>query len=188
MAFTTSSIIQATNIVLTLIGFRNDNKRFVLFEKDGEVLPDMEVARVSFEDSAKLFEHPLETGATVTDHEIFDPCRINIQAYISNTDTGTLSALENYYLTGTILKIRAGNKIVEKVVVSSKPFELTSDVFDKTLFNISFREITEVTPTYVRMSKAANSLNSSTVNSGVKQAEQSNKTKSWLYSLIHGDN
>ena len=188
MAFTTSSIIQATNIVLTLAGFRNDNKRFAVFENDREVLPDLQVARVSFEDSAKLFEHPLETGSTVTDHEIFDPCKINIQAYISNTDTGTLSVFENYYLSGATLKIRAGNKIVEKAVISSKPFELTSDVFDKTLFNISFREIMEVTPTYVKMSKAANPSNSSTVNSGVKQAEQSSKPKSWLHSLIFGDN
>lgn len=182
-----SSIIQATNIVLTLAGFASDTKRFAVFSGNTEVLTGLEVARVSFSDSAKLFEHPIETGSVITDHEIFDPCSINIQAYISGTDTSTLQTLENYYLSGTELKIRAGNKIVNKTVISSKPFELSSDVFDKTLYNIAFREIMEVTPSYVGMSKAASAANASSVNSGVKQAKETSKPQSWLDSLLRGD-
>ena len=185
--FLNSSLIQSTNIVLMLAGFNTDNRKFMIWKDTDEVLSGLEVARVSVDDSTKLFEHPLENGITITDHEIFNPSTVNIQAYIANDDSSTLSNLENYYLSGTILKIRAANKIIDKAVISSKPFELSSSVFDKTLYNISFKEIVMVTPSYVGMSKALLPSNSSSVNSGVKQAHETAKNNSWLLSLFSGD-
>lgn len=185
--FLNTQLIQATNIVLSVLGFDTDNRKFMVWKGSQEVLSGLEIVRVSFDDSTKLFEHPLETGATITDHEIFTPCAISMQAYIANDDSSTLSSLENYYLSGTLLKVKAANKIVNNIVIAAKPFELNSSVFDKTLYNISLKEIIQVNPTYVGMPKAASSSNSSSVNSGVKQAEATSKPQSWLHSIIYGD-
>lgn len=182
----TSSLIQFTNIVLTVIGMGTENRRFIIYN-GGEVLNDIEVVRVSLQDNAKLFEHPLETGAVITDHEIFDPCRVTIQAYIAVDDTSSLQTLTNYYQQGQILKIKAGNKIIENAVVASLPLELSGEVYDKILYSISFKEVQRVTATYVALSSALSSSDSSTVNSGVIQATASSKTSSWLNSLVNGD-
>ena len=183
MAYTTASLIQAVNIVLLVNNSGQDTSKFTVWQDENVVLSGLDVVRVSVEDRAKLFEHPIETEAVVTDHEIFDPAQINIQAYISISDTTTLTELEQLYLGGTVLQIRAGNKIIDKAVISARPFEISSSAFDKTLYNISFKEIQTVTSTYVAMSSAASASDVSTVNSGVISGTSS----SWLYSALNGD-
>ena len=183
-----ATLVQATNLIILLANNRSDMRKFVIWQKEGEnlteVLTGLQITRIAFEDNAKLFEHPIETGAVITDHEIFDPCKVVIQAYISNDDASTLTELEQLYLSGTPLKIRAGNKIIPKAIIASKPFEINGTIFDKTLYSIAFKEYFEVTPTYSKMPprKVRKKANASRVNKGVKQA----KKRSWIYSTLFG--
>lgn len=179
----TATLIQATNLVLLLSESNTDMRKCIFWQKEGEslteVLSGLQITRAALEDTAKLFEHPIETGAVITDHEIFEPKSIVIQAYISNDDASTLTELEQLYLSGTALKIRIGNKIINNAVISSKPIEITGEVFDKTLYSISLKEYFEVTPQYVAMppNKVQNKANASRTNKGVKQAKP--VKKSW---------
>lgn len=185
-----STLVQATNLVLLIANSNADVRKFIVWKKDGEnlteVLANMQIERIAVEDSAKVFEHPIETGAVIVDHEIFEPKRVTIQAYISNDDMTTLKELEQLYLSGTVLTIRAQNKVLDKVIISGKPHEITGAVFDKTMYSIPFREAQEVTPTYAKTpaSKVTNKSNASRVNSGVKQAKP--VKKSWLKSAFFG--
>lgn len=187
-----ATLVQATNLIILLTSNNTDMRKFIIWQKDGEnlteVLTGLQVSRIAFEDNAKLFEHPIETGVVITDHEIFEPKRIVIQAYISNDDETTLTELEQLYLSGSPLKIRAGNKIIEKAIIASKPFEINGAIFDKTLYSIAFREYFEVTPTYTKMPprKVQNKANASRVNKGVKQAKTVKKNQSWFDSILFG--
>ena len=183
-----ATLVQATNLIILLANNNSDMRKFIIWRKDEEnlteVLTGLQITRIAIEDNAKLFEHPIETGAVITDHEIFDPNRGVIQAYISNDDAETLTELMQLYKSGTPLKIRAGNQIIPKALIASKPFEINGAVFDKTLYSISFKEYYEVTPTDSKMPprKVRNKANASRVNKGMKQA----KKRSWLYSAILG--
>lgn len=185
-----TTLIQATNLVLLTSETNSDIRKFVAWRKDGdnleEVLQNVQISHVTIEDQAKIFEHPLETGATIADHEIFDPKAASLQVYISNDDINTLTELEQLYLNGTALKIRAGNKIIDKVIIASKPFEITGAMIDKTLYSVSLKEAQEVTPTYVSMppSKVKNKASASRVNTGVKQANP--VKRSWIKSAFLG--
>lgn len=187
-----ATLVQATNLIILLTSNNSDMRKFIIWQKDGEnlteVLTGLQVSRIAFEDNAKLFEHPIETGLVITDHEIFEPKRVVIQAYISNDDETTLTELEQLYLSGSPLKIRAGNKIIEKAIIASKPFEINGAIFDKTLYSIAFREYFEVTPTYAKMPprKVQNKANASRVNKGVKQAKTVKKNQSWFDSILFG--
>lgn len=183
-----STLIQATNLVLLIANTGADMRKFIVWRTDGtspvEVLSGLEITRIAVEDTAKVFEHPLETGAVVVDHEVFEPKSAALQAYISNDDANTLKELEYLYLSGATLRIRAGNKIIDKVVINQKPYEITGGVFDKTLYSITFKEAQEVSPTYTALPKARNASNTSRVNSGVKQAKP--VKKSWGKSALRG--
>ncbi len=186
-----AAIAQATNIVL-LIGSSNaDIRKFIVWRTDTtnpqEVLSNLEIDDVSYEDNAKIFEHPIETGEVITDHIIFDPNSVSIQAYISLDDTSTLEELEYLYQNTIPLQIRANNKVLSNAIISSKPFKISANHFDKTLYNISFKQIQEVTPVYVTMKNASNASNTSRVNSGVKQAKTTTKNQSWFYNIINGN-
>lgn len=190
MAFKGISLIQATNIVLLLLNSNTDTRKFVAWridkEKPEEVLSGMQIINVSFEDSIKLFEHPLETGAVITDHMIIDPNQASVEAMISNDDAATLKELEYLCLNGISLKIRVNNKIIPRCVIKDKPFGLSASTLDKTKYNITFRQEEEVDPVYTSMPprKVRNKANSSRVNSGVKQAQP--VKNSWLRSALRG--
>ena len=185
-----ATLIQATNLVLLIANTGADIRKFIVWRTDGnspvEVLSKLEISRIAVEDSAKVFEHPIESGAVIVDYEVFEPKSVTIQAYISNDDASTLKELEYLYLSGAELRIRAGNKIIDKVVINSKPYEITGSVFDKTLYSINFREAQEVSPVYTNLPKAQNASNTSRVNSGVKQAKPTPAKRSWLKSAISG--
>ena len=181
-----STLIQATNLVLLISNSNADMRRFIVWQDDNEVLSGLQIVRIALEDNAKIFEHPIETGAVITDHQIYEPKTTVIQAYISNDDSETLEELENLYLSGASLKIRAGNKIIENVVISGKPNEIDGTKFDKTLYSITFREVQEVMPVYTAKTVSVKNVKSASsaarVNSGTKKAKKS----SWLYSLLKG--
>lgn len=184
-----ATLIQATNLVLLLLNSNTDTRKFVVWQetdnKQSEVLTGLEVIDVSVEDSAQLFEHPIESGAVITDHIIFNPKRVSISAFISLDDRTTLEELMNFYLNGKGLTIRAENQIIKNAVIENKPFKLDAEHFNKTLYTISFKEAQEVIPTYVGLPKSRNKANSSRVNSGTKQA-QPVKKKSWILSVFTG--
>lgn len=183
-----TSLIQATNLVILLENSTADMRKFIAWKKENdqliEVLSNVQIEGVTVEDTSKIFEHPLETGATIVDHEVFDPNVVSCRMIIANNDGDSLTELEQLYKQGTELKIRANNKVLERVVISGKPFEITSKMFDKTLYTVTFKEALRVTPVYTKLppKKVTNKARSSRVNSGVKQA----KKTSWLKSTISG--
>lgn len=180
-----TTLIQITNIVLLTKESTADIRKFVAWRIDKkdpqEVLKALEIENMSFEDSIKLFEHPLETGAVITDHMIIEPNQVSLRAYIANDDVETLKELEYLCLNGIPLKIRVQNKILPRVVIKDKPFQIDSGHFDKTPYSITFREEQEVSPVYVAMppKKVRKASNSSRVKGGVKQAQTTQKPRSW---------
>lgn len=186
---TATALIQATNIVLLLLSY-TDTRRFIAWRIDKEdpqeVLTGLQISSASVDDSIKLFEHPLESGAVITDHYIIDPQQANIGAVIDNSDQQTLKELEYLHVNGIPLKIRVDNKVIPRVVIKDKPFNLTGQMIDKNRYSITFREEEEVEPVYVAMPprKVRNQANASRVNSGIKQAQP--VKKSWAKSLFSG--
>ncbi len=191
MAKSTTALMQATNLVLLMQNQTENNiKKFQLFASNEgkivEVLPRLEIIRIVNEDSIKLFEHPIETGTVIVDQGILEPKQVTIQAYIAIDDNKTLRDLEQLYLSLTKMTLRVEGKVIDNVLIKSKPREITSSVLDKTLYSITFREAQEVEPVYVAMPprKVTNKATASRVNSGVKQAKP--VQKSWLWSLFVG--
>lgn len=183
-----------TNLVLIMADTSMDRRKFIVWniegEKPVEVLSRLQITRVAIENQKKVFEHPLENGATVVDYEIMEPKKVAIQAYIAVDDMTTLTELDKLYMAGTLLRLRAENRIIDNMVVSSQPYEVTSGMIDKSLYSIAFKEADFVQPQYVAMPAAQNKKNVSRVNSGIKQT--TNKTaekqkQSWAASLFFGN-
>ena len=179
-----------TNLIILLPSVNNNPKKFVIWniegEKPVEVLQNLENTRLTFDNNKKLFEHPLEDGSKIIDFSILEQKKISIQSYIAVDDSATLTELENLYLNGTLLRIRAENRIVDNVIISGQPFELTGERNNKTLYSITFQEAQFVTPQYVSMPNAKKKSNVSRVNSGIKKTEKTEKKSSWLSSAIFG--
>ena len=180
-----------TNLVLLIPNNGFDTRKFIAWNienaKPVEVLSNLQIGRIAVELQKKMFEHPLENGATIVDYEVLEPKKASIQAYIDIDDNTTLTELEQLYLNGTRLRLRAENRILENMVVSSQPYEITGSMIDKTLYSISFKQADFVMPQYVGMPNAKKKSNTSRVNSGIKQAQaKPEKKRDWIKSLIYG--
>lgn len=179
-----STLISYTNIVLLVTSFGTGLKKFAAYDGNKEVLTGLEIEKCNAEISANMFEHPLESGAVISDHRILNPTTVSLQAYIAINDRNTLNELNYYYLNGKPLKIRAGNNVIKNAYIYLQPFELTGSRLDKTLYSINFKEAQEITPVYVGLSNARRKSNTSRINTGQKQGQK--VTRSWAFSAFFG--
>ena len=179
-----STLLSYTNIVLLVTSRGTGLKKFAAYDGEREVLTGLEILKCNADVTSKLFEHPLENGAVITDHRILNPNVISLQAYIAINDVQTLKELNYYYVSGKALKIRAGNDVINNAYIETKPFELSSASLDKTLYSITFKEGFDIVPVYVGLSNARRGSNTSRVNSGQKQGKV--VKRSWGYSAFFG--
>lgn len=178
-----STLLSYTNIVLLIASQGTGLKKFAAYDGNREVLTGLEISKLNGEVAAQMFEHPIETGAVITDHRILQPNSVSLQAYIAINDTGTLNELNYYYTTSTPLKIRAGNNVIKTAYIDRQPFEITGSSLDKTLYSINFKQGQEITPVYVGLSKARRASNASRVNSGQKQGQKKENFHSTLFGI-----
>lgn len=178
-----------TNLVLLTRSNEIDSRKFIAWNMEEstpvEVLSEIQTTKISIENQKKMFEHPLEDGSSVVDYSILESKKVNMQIYVSNDDTETLNELERLYIEGTRLRLRAENKILNNMVISAEPFEISSNMLDKNLYSVTFKEAQYVTPQYVAMPRVKRKSDTSRVNTGVKQVKEVKK-QSWLSSLFYG--
>lgn len=173
-----SILTTATNIALRVIQGNIQSKNFAIYLNDKnsnrEVLQNLEYIDGSVKDDVQLMEHPLETGATIVDHEIFNPNEITIRALIDDNDKQSLNDLMEYYKKATPLSVRAKGELFTNLIISSKPYKIDSSYFNKSTYDISFREVQYAVTTYVKMkvSQVKKKSNASTSKGGYKQAQK----------------
>src|SRR5574340_1350031 len=97
---------------------------------------------------ADIMEHPLETGAVIADHIVFQPIEIELPllcigelAYRS-----TYAAIRATFNAGTLLTIRTRTGSYPNMVITDLPHDETPDVFDGVAIRLRLREARFVTP------------------------------------------
>lgn len=121
---------------------------------------------------ADIMEHPLETGAVITDHIVFQPIEIELPllcvgevAYRS-----TYAALRSTFQQGALLTIRTRTGSYPSMVITDLPHEETPDVFDGVAIRLRLREARFVTPkTELSSKQVKNPAQASTTNRGAQQ-------------------
>jgi len=161
----------ATNVVLRVVQ-NLKNKNFAVYKANDEVLKDVQFIEGSIEDDVALMDHPLEDGAVITDHMVFNPNKGSLSVLIDDEDQSSLAELNEYYHNGTPLTIKAKGEIYPNMVICSKPYKISVDHFNKTLYSLTFRAVQFAQTQYVKMSndQVKNSKDSSTVKLGQKTA------------------
>ena len=166
----------STNIALHI---RNkiDAKNIAIYEQDkkNEVLTNAQfIDTASVVDDKKLMEHPKEDGTMIVDHVVNNPSEVEVSLLLADDDSSTLNEIWDYYENSTPLTIKVKNEIYTNLVMSSKPVRVDDQHYDKTVYNLSFKEIQNAISQYVKMSvpEVKQKQNASKVNTGQKQPQQ----------------
>lgn len=172
------SILNTITNVILHIAQKTDAKNFAVYQSDGEtnteVFVNVQIINAAIQDDAHLMEHPIESGAVITDHEIFNPNSVSLQVLISDDDSSSLSEIQEFYKKGTPLTVKAKGEIYSNLVISGKPYKISSTYFDKTLYDISFKGVLTASTQYVKMTttQVRHQKNASTKKTGQKQAQK----------------
>lgn len=128
-------------------------------------------------ETADVMEHPLETGAVIADHIVFQPVEIELPllcigdlAYRS-----TYALLRSTFNAGTLLTIRTRTGSYPNMIITDLPHEETADVFDGIAIRLRLREARFVTPkTGLSKEQTKDAKQSSTTNRGSQQTSSAN--------------
>ena len=198
------------NIIQNVLGFIFNKKRFSVYLNDVEVLTGMSVLSYNVNKDSQFIEHPIETGATIADHHIYNPieisCKVAMPPKASVIDTYDLSdfifgksesfedtykLLDSMYKNSVKLRIKTDADVYENMYITGLPSDVDSSTADRQIFYISFKEAITIQPQYIKMAvnSVKNASNASYTKTGEvlpskMSDETASKSKSWLKGLF----
>lgn len=175
------------NLALNVIGLVTDTKTVAIYKGTKEVLAGnfllaSSIMSCNVVDDSKMCEHPIESGATITDHKIFNPVEIDIRLSLPNyIYRSVYQELRQIYEESPKLRIKTKSGWYSNMVLQGLPHEEKPENFDRIVFDLHFKEVKEVQPKYIKLptSQLKNAENSTTKKVG-NNATNSNKRVSIL--------
>lgn len=136
-------------------------------------------------ETSKLMEHPVETGATVTDHRIILPIEIELSLILQAEDyRNVYQEIKQLYLNAELLTVQTKSDNYENQVISEMPHEEDPQIYDALVLALKLKEVQFITAQFTTL-QPRNPSNSSTVNRGTQQpsnaSPQNTEKTSFLY-------
>jgi hypothetical protein len=128
-----------------------------------QLFPGARAIKAIVKEQSKVMEHPLEDGATITDHRVILPIEIELSFILKPEDyQDTYNQIKQYYLDATLLNVQTKSGVYQNQLIQAMP------LFALTEFEYS----------------AADPLQSSTVNRGAQQGTTVNTNTSYGAQLL----
>lgn len=197
------------NVIQNALGFIFNSKRLIIYRDNNEVLSGISVLNYSVRDDSQFITHPIETGATISDHHVYNPIQITLNAAFppkgfalaqisvvdllygrGQTFEETYEQLSLLYKTSAKLTIKTDADVYDNMYITSIPTDISPDNADRQIYSITFEQALTVSPQYITLkaTQVKNPANSSYKKTGevlpVSATEE--KKKSVLYSLFGG--
>jgi hypothetical protein len=146
--------------------------------------------KVSVKETARAMEHPVETGATITDHLVIDPNEIELSVFLISR--GNLSDYRSVYQqlvqfrkNATLLSVQTRTDTYANMLILDISHDEDAAIFDAVAVGVKLKEVLFVTPQYGNLPAAnvADKKNSSTVDRG---EQQTNASSDQAPSILYG--
>jgi hypothetical protein len=137
--------------------------------------------KAAIKEEAKLMTHPVETGASVTDHRIIQPVEIDLSLIVQSADYKSIyNRIKATYLNGDSLNIQTKTGVYKNMVIASIPHDEDPEMFDALTIAMKLTEVLYVTAQYAVLParKVKNKTKASTTDSGEQQAAAEKKDSS----------
>jgi len=127
--------------------------------------------------SAKIMEHPIETGSIVQDFMILLPVEIELSMVLASDGEyqAVYQQLYSYFATGTPVSIQTKADVFSNMLIQAMPHEESADMFDAIPLALKLRQIQQVLVQYQSLTQpdVTNTEDQSTVNTGSQQPKES---------------
>lgn len=167
-----------------------------LFSSDlAQVFGDARPMKATVKETSKLMEHPIETGATITDHRVVQPIEIELELIATGANYRNIyQQIRQMFFDAKLLTVQTKTASYENMVIQEMPHEESGDMFDAVPIAVRLKEVLFVSAQYGTLpaDKVRNPAMASTKQKGQQQgtaasAPQENKAKgqSVLYGVFN---
>lgn len=123
--------------------------------------------------ASKAMEHPLETGATITDHRIVLPVNIELSMILASEDyKAVYQQVRDLFINGELLTVQTRVDSFPSMLIEKMPHDETPEMFDGVALALSLKEAQFVQPQFSTV-KVEKPKNSTTVKRGQQQPTES---------------
>ncbi len=129
--------------------------------------------KASVNEIAKAMEHPVESGATITDFRIIEPVEINLSMILDgSTYKDTYHTVKQFFLKSTLLVVQTKTGSYSNMMINKIPHEEDPALFDTITMAISLKEVIIVTAQYGTLPPTAvkHAKDTTTTDTGQQQA------------------
>lgn len=120
-------------------------------------------------EESKPMEHPLETGAVVTDHRIILPVEIELSLVLSSDDyRGTYRQIRDLFHKGELLTVQTRTESYSNMAIAAMPHEENADAADVVMQALTLKEAQYVEAQFTD-AKVSRPRDSRTVQRGEQQ-------------------
>lgn len=155
----------------SLSSYLSDIKPVQIYANGAEKLGTASIMACSISETAQLAEHPLESGAKIADHKVFQPIQVTVTiAFTEDNYLNEYSELRTLYLNKTYISMKTKTNVYENLQIVGIPHDETPERVNRMLFTIQMKEALVASSKYGGLlSSALNSSNNSTAKYGSKQ-------------------
>jgi hypothetical protein len=124
----------------------------------------------------KIMDHPIESGAIVSDFAIILPVEIELSMLLTGQQyTAMYQEISTYFNTQQLVSIQTKATVFPNMMIQAMPHEETPEMFDVLPLALKFREVQMVTVQYQALPPTAvqTPTDTSTVQRGTQQPQQS---------------
>jgi hypothetical protein len=127
--------------------------------------------KATVKEEAKPMEHPLETGAVVTDHRVLLPVEIELSMLLAPGDyQGTYRQIRDLFHKGELLTVQTRTESYRSMTIVQMPHEENADAFDAVPLALTLKEVVYVEAQFTE-AKVARPRDSKTVQRGEQQPQ-----------------
>lgn len=144
--------------------------------------------KATVKEEAKVFEHPIETGATITDFRIIQPIEIELSLILQSEDyRDVYQQIRQSFLNGELLVVQTKSAVYENQLIQAMPHEEDPAQYDAITLALKLKQAQFVTPQFANLPlrKVRNPANSSTVQKGEQQPKESTRGSSILFGVFN---
>lgn len=157
-----------TDIISTLLpSFAVDY--VAIFTQDyQQVFQQARAIKAVVKEQAKVMEHPVETGAIISDHRVILPVEIDLSLILASDDYQSVyKSIRQYYFNATLLVVQTRSGIYENQLISALPHEEDPNMFNALAIALSLKQVQFATAQYGVVPRHPS--NTTTVNRGAQQ-------------------
>lgn len=182
------SSLSPFNLILNVVGMIYRNKSIAIYgEGGGEILSNASIVSCSVNDSSKLMEHPVESGAVISDYKVFNPITASLVVALTESGYATeFSEIYSSYKNCEYITLQTKTNVYSNLQIVSLPHEATFKTVSRPTITINLKEALVVEAAFTEISTLKNPANTNTKDIGHVQAKSIDKRKSTVLRDLAG--